>query len=86
MILSWDDDSCVFIKYKAQINLSGICKSFFKSTYDITAYDHVLILFVQGMRSKSQLGGQTLEQFTIEICDAFLSKVTYLKFKVYWEK
>lgn len=54
--------------------------------YDKTTYDHVVILFVQGMRSKSQLGGQTLEQFTIEICDAFLSKVTYLKFKVYWEK
>lgn len=56
---------------------------FLKSMYDKTTYDHVVILFVQGMRSKSQLGGQTLEQFTIEICDAFLSKVTYLKFKVY---
>ena len=29
------------------------------------------------MRSKNQQGGQTLEQFTLEICDAFLSKVIF---------
>uniref|UniRef100_K1PKD2 Tubulin polyglutamylase complex subunit 1 n=1 Tax=Magallana gigas TaxID=29159 RepID=K1PKD2_MAGGI len=42
--------------------------------------DGLFYALERGMRSKSQLGGQTLEQFTIEICDAFLSKV---KFNVY---
>ncbi|XP_011431151.1 tubulin polyglutamylase complex subunit 1 isoform X2 [Magallana gigas] len=41
--------------------------------------DGLFYALERGMRSKSQLGGQTLEQFTIEICDAFLSKVKRLR-------
>ncbi|XP_061164800.1 tubulin polyglutamylase complex subunit 1-like isoform X2 [Saccostrea echinata] len=41
--------------------------------------DGLFYALERGMRSKSHQGGQTLEQFTIEICDAFLSKVKRLR-------
>ncbi|XP_078324022.1 tubulin polyglutamylase complex subunit 1-like isoform X3 [Crassostrea virginica] len=41
--------------------------------------DGLFYALERGMRSKNQQGGQTLEQFTLEICDAFLSKVKRLR-------
>ncbi|XP_062615010.1 tubulin polyglutamylase complex subunit 1-like isoform X2 [Saccostrea cucullata] len=41
--------------------------------------DGLFYALERGMRSKSHQGGQTLEQFTVEICDAFLSKVKRLR-------
>ncbi|XP_048777545.1 tubulin polyglutamylase complex subunit 1-like isoform X4 [Ostrea edulis] len=41
--------------------------------------DGLFYALERGMRSKLNQGGQTLEQFTTEICDAFLSKVKRLR-------